>query len=139
MRNHIIPTKAPLRLLELRDRIGEQKFKTLGGELITFRGKRKFFNEIYYLHKADKNSPLPAQPTANNVTILNDFILPNGNTVFILAEILFVTEAVVSKLHQMHKDKETPPLLAFPWFGAQFLSHAFLALERDSRFTQITR
>lgn len=40
---------------------------------------------------------------------------------------------------QMHKDKETPPLLAFPWFGAQFLSHSFLALERDSRFTQITR
>lgn len=40
---------------------------------------------------------------------------------------------------QMHKDKETPPLLAFPWFGAQFLSHSFLALERDSRFSQITR
>lgn len=39
----------------------------------------------------------------------------------------------------MHKDKETPPLLAFPWFGAQFLSHSFLALERDSRFSQITR
>lgn len=39
----------------------------------------------------------------------------------------------------MHKDKETPPLLAFPWFGAQFLSHAFLSLERDSRFTQVTR
>lgn len=39
----------------------------------------------------------------------------------------------------MHKDKETPPLLAFPWFGAQFLSHSFLALERDNRFTQITR
>lgn len=42
-------------------------------------------------------------------------------------------------LFQMHKDKETPPLLAFPWFGAQFLSHSFLALERDSRFTHITR
>lgn len=40
---------------------------------------------------------------------------------------------------QMHKDKETPPLLAFPWFGAQFLSHSFLALERDNRFTQIVR
>lgn len=39
----------------------------------------------------------------------------------------------------MHKDKETPPLLAFPWFGAQFLSHSFLALERDNRFSQITR
>lgn len=39
----------------------------------------------------------------------------------------------------MHKDKETPPLLAFPWFGAQFLSHSFLALERDPRFTVITK
>lgn len=39
----------------------------------------------------------------------------------------------------MHKDKETPPLLAFPWFGAQFLSHSFLALEKDDRFTHITR
>ena len=39
----------------------------------------------------------------------------------------------------MHKDKETPPLLAFPWFGAQFLSHSFLALERDPRFTFITK
>lgn len=75
----------------------------------------------------------------NNVNILNGFVLPNGNTVFTLSEVLFVTEAVVSKLHQMNKDKETPPLLAFPWFGAQFLSHAFLALEGDNRFTQITR
>lgn len=56
-----------------------------------------------------------------------------------ISEVLFVSESVVSKLHQRHKDKETPPLLAFPWFGAQFLSHAFLALERDKRFTQITR
>lgn len=45
----------------------------------------------------------------------------------------------ILKSKQLHKDKETPPLLAFPWFGAQFLSHSFLALERDNRFTQITR
>lgn len=54
-------------------------------------------------------------------------------------EVLFVNESVVSRLHQQHRDKETPPLLAFPWFGAQFLSHAFLALERDRRFAHITR
>lgn len=82
---------------------------------------------------------IAASPTVNNVTILSDFTLPNGNEVFLISDVLFVSEAVVSKLHQMHKDKETPPLLAFPWFGAQFLSHSFLALERDSRFTQITR
>lgn len=56
-----------------------------------------------------------------------------------ISEVLFVSESVVSRLHQQHRDKETPPLLAFPWFGAQFLSHAFLALERDRRFTHITR
>jgi Fasciclin domain len=32
-----------------------------------------------------------------------------------------------------------PPLLAFPWFGAQFLSHSFLALELDNRFKHATR
>lgn len=50
-----------------------------------------------------------------------------------------MSESIVSSLHQQNKDKETPPLLAFPWFGSQFLSHAFLTLERDNRFTQITR
>lgn len=85
------------------------------------------------------NLPLPATPNVNNVSIISDHTLPNGNEIFIISEVLFVSEAVVSRLHQMNKDKETPPLLAFPWFGAQFLSHAFLALERDNRFTQVTR
>lgn len=67
-----------------------------------------------------------------------DTPLPKGNIMFI-SEVLFVSESVVSRLHQQHRDKETPPLLAFPWFGAQFLSHAFLALERDRRFSHITR
>lgn len=70
--------------------------------------------------------------------IKGDTPISKGNIMFI-AEVLFVSEAVVSRLHQQHRDKETPPLLAFPWFGAQFLSHAFLALERDKRFTHITR
>lgn len=56
-----------------------------------------------------------------------------------VSEVLFVSEAEVQKLHQQNKDKETPPLLAFPWFGAQFLSHAFLALERQRRFSHVTR
>lgn len=57
----------------------------------------------------------------------------------LVTEVLFVDEGVVHKLHEGHRDKETPPLLAFPWFGAQFLSHAFLLLESDRRFTHITR
>ena len=72
------------------------------------------------------------------MVVKGDTPVSRGNIMFI-GEVLFVSEAVVSKLHQQHRDKETPPLLAFPWFGAQFLSHAFLALERDKRFTHITR
>ncbi|KAF5294189.1 hypothetical protein FQR65_LT10900 [Abscondita terminalis] len=75
----------------------------------------------------------------NGVQIVKgDTPVPKGNIMF-TGEVLFVNESVVSRLHQQHKDKETPPLLAFPWFGAQFLSHAFLALERDRRFSHITR
>lgn len=75
----------------------------------------------------------------NGVTIAKgDTAVKGGNLMFI-NEVLFVSESIVSRLHQQHKDKETPPLLAFPWFGAQFLSHAFLALEGDKRFTQMTR
>lgn len=42
-----------------------------------------------------------ATPTVNNVTIMSDYQLSNGNQVFIISEVLFVTEAVVSKLHQV--------------------------------------
>lgn len=70
--------------------------------------------------------------------VKGDTPVTGGNIMFI-SEVLFVSESVVSRLHQQNRDKETPPLLAFPWFGAQFLSHAFLALERDRRFSHITR
>lgn len=82
---------------------------------------------------------IPASLTVNGAMIVKgDTPVSKGNIMFI-GEVLFVSESVVSKLHQQHKDKETPPLLAFPWFGAQFLSHAFLALERDKRFSHVTR
>lgn len=80
-----------------------------------------------------------ANLTVNGAMVVKgDTPVAKGNIMFI-GEVLFVSESVVSKLHQQHRDKETPPLLAFPWFGAQFLSHAFLALERDKRFSHITR
>ncbi|XP_073827093.1 uncharacterized protein [Musca autumnalis] len=118
LRNHFLPTQKPLRMADIKA-MDQMVVRTMGGESVVFRGQ-------------------PA-PSVNNVSIMSDYTLSNGNQVFIITEVLFVSEAVVSKLHQMHKDKETPPLLAFPWFGAQFLSHSFLALERDPRFTQITR
>ncbi|XP_058450972.1 uncharacterized protein LOC131430227 [Malaya genurostris] len=119
LRNHFVRVRQPLRMADLRTISTEQKFKTLGGEYVVLKGR--------------------PTPTVNNASILYDYTLSNGIEVYIISEVLFVSEAVVSRLHQMHKDKETPPLLAFPWFGAQFLSHSFLALERDNRFTQITR
>lgn len=119
LRNHFVRVRQPPRMADLRTASGEQKFKTLGGEMVVLKSK-----------------PIP---NVNNVSIMYDYTLSNGVEVFVISEVLFVSEAVVSRLHQMHKDKETPPLLAFPWFGAQFLSHSFLALERDNRFTQITR
>uniref|UniRef100_A0AAG5D0W5 FAS1 domain-containing protein n=1 Tax=Anopheles atroparvus TaxID=41427 RepID=A0AAG5D0W5_ANOAO len=119
LQNHLVRVKQPLRMADLRSTHTVQRYKTLGGETVVLKSK--------------------PTPNVNNVTILSDYTLSNGIEVFILSEVLFVSEAVVSRLHQMHKDKETPPLLAFPWFGAQFLSHSFLALERDTRFTQITR
>ncbi|XP_058977392.1 uncharacterized protein LOC131800377 [Musca domestica] len=118
LRNHFLPMQKPLRMADVKN-MDQMAVRTMGGESVVFRGQ-------------------PA-PNVNNVSIMSDYTLSNGNQVFIITEVLFVSEAVVSKLHQMHKDKETPPLLAFPWFGAQFLSHSFLALERDPRFTQITR
>ncbi|GJQ66831.1 hypothetical protein Trydic_g7866 [Trypoxylus dichotomus] len=97
-----------------------QVMKTLGGQEIVFKK-----NSITLL--------------VNGATVVKgDTPIAKGNIMFI-SEVLFVSEAIVSRLHQQHKDKETPPLLAFPWFGAQFLSHAFLALERDRRFSHITR
>lgn len=77
--------------------------------------------------------------TVNGADVVKgDTPVARGNIMFV-SEVLFVNETVVQQLHQKHRDKETPPLLAFPWFGAQFLSHAFLALERSPRFTHITR
>ncbi|KAJ8969668.1 hypothetical protein NQ317_002695 [Molorchus minor] len=96
-----------------------QVVKTLGGKEISFK-------------------KTPALTVNGAAIVKGDTPVAKGNIMFI-GEVLFVSESVVSKLHQQHKDKETPPLLAFPWFGAQFLSHAFLALERDKRFTHITR
>ncbi|KAG5674940.1 hypothetical protein PVAND_004884 [Polypedilum vanderplanki] len=116
MQNHVVQLKQPLNLKSIEN---ELKLKALGGEFITFRNLPK--------------------PSVNNVPILSNATLSNGNDVYMISEVLFMTDAKVSKLHQMNKDKETPPLLAFPWFNSQFLSHSFLALEKDNRFTQIAR
>ena len=40
-------------------------------------------------------------PTVNNVTITADYTLPDGSQVLLISEVLFVSEAVVSRLHQV--------------------------------------
>ncbi|KAL0274146.1 UNVERIFIED_CONTAM: hypothetical protein PYX00_006639 [Menopon gallinae] len=113
--NHFIPGN--LRQESIKD---GQKVKTLGGREIVFT------RNLFFL-------------SANGAPIVRgDTPIHHGNLMFI-SEVLFVSETEVQKLHQQNKDKETPPLLAFPWFGSQFLSHAFLALEKQRKFTHITR
>lgn len=68
---------------------------------LTKKFSHKLNFSINWSNRINNVSFTIAQTTANNVTILNESILPNGNTVLILGEVLFVTEAVVSKLHQV--------------------------------------
>ncbi|XP_060517009.1 transforming growth factor-beta-induced protein ig-h3 [Cylas formicarius] len=112
--NHFI--KGRLKQNSIQD---GQAVRTLGGREIVFK-------------------KIPNLMVNGASIVKGDTPVKNGNIMFI-GEVLFINESVVSKLHQQNRDKETPPLLAFPWFGAQFLSHAFLALERDKRFKHITR
>lgn len=44
---------------------------------------------------------ITAVPSVNNVSIIADYTLPNGNEVFVISEVLFVSEAIVSRLHQV--------------------------------------
>lgn len=63
LRNHIIPTKNPLKLNDIQGLNGEQKFKALGGESITLNGKRKltlfepFKPKIIYVSRSQLNPP----------------------------------------------------------------------------------
>ncbi|XP_067003374.1 periostin [Anabrus simplex] len=99
-----------------------QKAVTLGGKEIEF--------------SRTENPPIL---TVEGAAIVNGDTPVTGGNIMFIGEVLFVNDGVVQRLHQDNKDKETPPLLAFPWFGSQFLSHAFLALEENPQFTQITR
>lgn len=52
-----------------------------------------------------------ASPAVNNVTITADYTLPDGSQVLLISEVLFVSEAVVSRLHQV---SFFPLVLAMP-------------------------
>lgn len=88
-----------------------QKYKTVGGEVVIFKNSRKssvIIMHIPRLHIENIYQPLKlcfvfvAMPSVNNVSILADYTLPNGNEVFLISEVLFVSEAIVSRLHQVN-------------------------------------
>lgn len=135
--NHFIPGN--LRQETIKD---GQKVKTLGGREIVFTRNREsnsVFSDLSRTVRINSVSFPVFFLSANGAPIVRgDTPIHHGNLMFI-SEVLFVSETEVQKLHQQNRDKETPPLLAFPWFGSQFLSHAFLALEKQRKFTHITR
>nr|CAD7590216.1 unnamed protein product [Timema genevievae] len=108
-----------------------QTAMTLGGQEITFTRKFGY---------STNGGSSPGVLTVNGVQVVKgDTPVSDGNMMF-LGEVLFVDDEIVKKLQQSNRDKETAPLLAFPWMRSQFLSHAFLMLEKDpDRFTHITR
>ncbi|PSN48007.1 hypothetical protein C0J52_18582 [Blattella germanica] len=107
-----------------------------GQKLTTLGGREIIFNRQETRDESRRNG---VSLTINGVPVVNgDTPVENGNIMFI-GEVLFVNEDVVQQLHQKNKDKETPPLLAFTWMNSQFISHAYLALQQDSRFTHMTR
>ncbi|XP_049854558.1 transforming growth factor-beta-induced protein ig-h3 [Schistocerca gregaria] len=116
MINHFV--KGNLRQNKIKD---GQTAVTLGGREIHF--------------SKEPNSGL----SVNGAAIVNGDTPVSGGNIMFIGEVLFVNDGVVQRLHMENRDKETPPLLAFPWFGSQFLSHAFLALEEKEQFTHITR
>ncbi|KAF4524638.1 hypothetical protein B566_EDAN013747 [Ephemera danica] len=101
--------------------VDNQTATTITGRTVTFR--RLSANEV----------------TANGVPVMRRDVALHGGTVLVIPEVLFVDNKVVQQLRERNRDKETPPLLAYPWWNAQFLSHSYLALENDANFTSITR
>lgn len=106
LRNHFLQLKKPLRMEDVMNMDRGHKYKTLGGEVVVFKNNRKFiikkfYKMLYYIFNLFISTYL-ATPSVNNVSILTDFTLPNGNEVFLISEVLFVSEQVVSRLHQVN-------------------------------------
>ena len=76
---------------------------------------------------------------ANGVPVMRREVKLQRGIVIVVSEILFVNHQVVQELRMHNRDKETPPLIAFPWWNAQFLSHAFLGLESNATFPSMEK
>ncbi|CAB3366531.1 Hypothetical predicted protein [Cloeon dipterum] len=75
----------------------------------------------------------------NGVPVMRREVALQKGTVLVIPDVLFVNHQVVQELRAKNMDKETPPLIAFPWWNAQFLSHAFLSLDKNGTFPSIER
>jgi hypothetical protein len=76
-----------------------------------------------------------AKLTLNGVEILDgDTPVSRGNIQFV-ADLLFVDSSVVSELNKKHRDVESAPLVAHPWYSSQFLSHIYRELSVRDQFS----
>lgn len=116
LRNHFLQLKKPLRMEDVMHMDRGHKYKTLGGEVVVFKNNRKLiFNNFLNFLLTFLHFFFTATPSVNNVSILTDFTLPNGNEVFLISEVLFVSEQVVSRLHQVYL-LTNKPLIYFKVF-----------------------
>jgi len=104
-----------------------QKSLRQGTVLTTIGGKKlKFSNSAEKLK-------------VNGVDVFEgDTAVSRGNIQFI-GDLLFVEWESVSELNKKHRDVESAPLVAHPWYWSQFLSHVYRELNsRDpNQFTLI--
>lgn len=57
-----------------------------------------------------------ASPTVNNVSITADYTLSDGSQIFLISEVLFVSETIVSELHQVKSSLFTRLTSRYNWF-----------------------
>lgn len=93
--------KSPLRMADITSMDRDLSYKTIGGEMVIFRKNRMYLGLLIFKNW-NEHFDISA-PTVNNVSILANFNLPNGNEVFLISEVLFMSEAVVSRLHQVRE------------------------------------
>ena len=60
--------------------------------------------------------------------------MSRGNIQFV-GDLLFVDSSVVSELNKKHRDVESAPLVAHPWYSSQFLSHIYRELSVRDQFS----
>jgi len=79
----------------------------------------------------------PESSLLNGVPTLGEMDLISGKVIF-LEKVLFVNSSIVKQLNKKYRYLESGPLVTYPWFRSQFLSHAFRILEGKPEYSQMT-